>query len=363
VSVSLAYSNALDSATLYASSQQSALPVAHAIDRLRSRIWASKLGYNVVAGFNDRLDFTEGGVAYAASLTAGNYATPALFAAHVQTQLNAVAPANTYTATWSTTAYKITIGRATGSATLALPFATGANVTRSAHIDLGFASTDVTGATTYTGGLVTYHSREWIVADLGAATALTFAGVVDSNLAAAGTITAQGHTSDAWTAPDYSQALTYSSPFATYAGTMASKRYWRFLIADVANPQGYSSLGVAWLGTTFTPAAAYRHGWTNGREEMSGLSESETGAGYVDLRPSRDGLAIEWGSATQADLTSFQTALDSLRVGVPFWLITASTYINETRYVALRAAISWQSYPTATGPRFSSSWDCWESLG
>src|SRR4030042_1550463 len=152
--------------TLSASSEQTSAPRAWLKDPLRSKTWRSKLGYNPHVLLSDQLPFLDAGVARLAQLTPGNFATPALYAAHVTTQMNAVAVTNTYLCSYDAGATKFTIARATGAGTFGLPFATGAT-TRSTHPDLGFASTDLTGSTTYTAGSVSFKSREFITADLG----------------------------------------------------------------------------------------------------------------------------------------------------------------------------------------------------
>ncbi len=133
VTVRLAWNNvaALTGANLYASSQQSSFPVGAAKTSSQSSGWRSQIGWTVVAGFNDKLDFDEGGANRIATLTAGNYATGALFAAQVTTAMNAAAVDNTYLVTYSTTTHKFTIARATGATAVSLEWATGASVVTS----------------------------------------------------------------------------------------------------------------------------------------------------------------------------------------------------------------------------------------
>src|SRR4051812_1376714 len=91
------YNLGLASATIVtASSQETSLPVAFLRDPLPTRKWRSKLGWNIVAGFNDKLDFQETAAVRVATITAGNYATGAAMATAVQTALNS-APGHTNT--------------------------------------------------------------------------------------------------------------------------------------------------------------------------------------------------------------------------------------------------------------------------
>jgi hypothetical protein len=104
----------------------------------------------VGAAGNDRIDFTEGvGGAKVAQLVAGVYSRAEL-AAHVTTQMNAVAADNTYLCSFDGGTNKFTIARASGSATIALNWNTGPNAARSAGTTLGYlVAADDSGGTSY----------------------------------------------------------------------------------------------------------------------------------------------------------------------------------------------------------------------
>lgn len=109
------------------------------------------LGFVVALGVNDALDFEEGvtGVA-SGTVAAATYKTPALLAAAVQAAINAAATDNTYTATYDPATQKITIARATGTATISLLWDSGANKATSVAGTIGFSdAADDSGATTY----------------------------------------------------------------------------------------------------------------------------------------------------------------------------------------------------------------------
>ena len=83
------------------SSEQDAFPDLRIRDPRRSKTWRSEIGWNIVVGVNDVLDFTEAtsGAAQAV-LTEGNFANGADMAAEITTQMNAVATDNTYLCTY-----------------------------------------------------------------------------------------------------------------------------------------------------------------------------------------------------------------------------------------------------------------------
>ena len=107
--------------------------------------------FKIEAGVNDKLDFTEGGAAQVATLTAGQY-TGATLASHIQTVMNAAAPANTYGVLHNTTTGIFAIARTLGAATIDLDWNTGPNAATSVGRFIGYdISADDTGATAYVG--------------------------------------------------------------------------------------------------------------------------------------------------------------------------------------------------------------------
>lgn len=117
--------------------------------RLGFKVGTSDGSITITAGVNDDIDATEGDAgAGVATLTAATYTSSTALCAEIVTQLDALAGANTYSCTYSTTTRKITLARATGAATIAFPWATGPNVATSAGATLGFTADD-SGATSY----------------------------------------------------------------------------------------------------------------------------------------------------------------------------------------------------------------------
>lgn len=82
-----------------------------------------------------------------ASVTVGFYSTGALLATAVQTAINAAGGTGTYTCTYNGTNGKFTIAETSGPTNFGLRFATGTN---QIYEVLGFAATNLTGASSYT---------------------------------------------------------------------------------------------------------------------------------------------------------------------------------------------------------------------
>ena len=162
-------------------------------DPMKSMTWRTKIGWNIVAGFNDKIDFNLAG-AKVATLTAGNYATGTAMATQIQTALTTAYGTGTWTVTYSSSTYKFTITHSTTAFTL-LPV-TGANATTTALTDLGWAA-DTSSATTQTSTAAVYQSRAYIKVDFGSALAVSAACLAGiQTLTANASIKIQGNSSD-----------------------------------------------------------------------------------------------------------------------------------------------------------------------
>lgn len=341
----------LSGAILSASSEDASFPVRRLRDSSPSALWRSKLGWNITASFNDRLDFTEGTTGAAvASIAVGNYATGALMAAQIQTAINDAATDNTYTCTFNTATGIFTIARDAGTATIDLDFATGPTIARSVHLDLGYASTDVTGATSYAGDNAAWHSREWVKVQAQTAVTGTVGIAVNHNLAAAGTVTLQGHASDAWSSPTVDSELSDFNvdpmPLNLKFITSQSLIYWRLVFADVANAQGYSECGVFHVSNYVEPGYDFAIKWSEGREELSDVEYADQGASYTNEKPTRKFWPLRWPALTPSEKDQFDVWMNFVKAGRPFFFaFDPDDDANFVHYVILAKGGKWVRVP------------------
>lgn len=164
------YANLLHTpgAVLVPSSEELGMPRAALLRPGLTDILRWKPGWDVRAGENDRIDFDRGGVKVA-TIVAGNYATPALYAAAIVSALNTADAGQGWACSQSATTHKFTIS---ATPAFALKFATGANLARSAHPDLGYASTDKASATSHLAEKAALQSRRTVNLDAGPAVSI-----------------------------------------------------------------------------------------------------------------------------------------------------------------------------------------------
>jgi len=94
----------------------------------------------------------------------------------------------------------------------------------------------------------TADTSETIIINLGSAQAVTAFILQDHNLSAGATCNLQGNASDSWGSPSYDSGnITIQEPLYLYLSE--TYQYWRILITDAANPDGYVEAANIFLGT------------------------------------------------------------------------------------------------------------------
>lgn len=284
-------------------------------DPMKSMTWRTKIGWNIVAGFNDKIDFNLAG-AKVATLTAGNYATGTAMATQIQTALTAAYGTGTWTVTYSSSTYKFTITHSTTAFTL-LPV-TGANATTTALTDLGWAA-DTSSATTQTSTAAVYQSRAYIKVDFGSALAVSAACLAGiQTLTANASIKIQGNSSDSWSSPAYTATITsanqYGDAITHWPASSQTYRYWRIVISDPFRSSGYLAVGILFLGAYIELSQAPNNkGVVESYDRYSRVQISDSGGFFIDAKT--PGLTQTWqfdhiSDAEKVNLQTMDNAVD-----------------------------------------------------
>lgn len=361
----IAWENLLQkgTATLAVSSENTAAPGRWLADQLRSKMWRSKVGWNIVTGFNDYIDFNNG-TDRNALLTAGNYATGDLFAAQIQTAMAAAYGTGTWTVTYSSSTHKFTI---THSATaFSLEFATGTNATRTACKELGFTNADVVSALSQVSTNAVYCSREYIVADLTTASAVSACYLIDENLTSSAVVKVQGSatTLDATgadTSPTVNQTLS-GDPLLKFFATQ-TYRYWRILIDDCGNSLGYVSVGVPFIGAYDDFTDGYAVGFSAGRNELSTREMADRGAHFVNEKPGAQLRDLALLMLSDAEYDDLKLVISNCPPGKNFIVsLDPVSDPDNTLYMYLDGRVSVVHVPLASGDSWTASLPLREAL-
>lgn len=300
---------------LSALSSTAGLPVAHLRDPLQSKRWRSAVGWTVAAGFNNKIDFTEAGVARVGTITASTYSTGATMATAIQAAMNAAPGAvNTYTVTYDAGTHKFTIARATGAAAVVLKFAAGAaNYASSVHPDLGYSNADKSGDTSYLADLAVHQSRQALYADLGASSIFSVCALNGTPLS--GTRWIEGDSTTlvgvgGLATPAFSQVL--GSPSSRqYAFASGAQRHFRLLIDDRFNTNGYTEVGIWFLGEYLQLSRAFIQGNTRQAEMLTETLRGDQGAIYRNPKNAPKRHSVQFRSLTKTDRDNWQEMEDA----------------------------------------------------
>lgn len=324
----------IDAASLSASSTDSAYPLAWIRDQMRSRAWRSASGWTIVAGWNDRIDFTRSG-AKVATVTPGTYATAALLAAAVVAALEAADATPVWACTYASGTFTLSSDIA-----FTTQWATGPNAARSIGPDLGFAVADGGSGTSHVGGTSVYQSRHYIGVDFVTAKTATGCGVANCGGATA-TVKISGSATSVLAALAATQTTVSGADSAGLAYfASASARYWALLIDDRGNQNGYTECGVLTIGEYVELARIMLPGYERGREEISTVSVADSGAHFSYRRARRRRYAVAFSKMSTADRDAFEALADLVGIGGCFFATLDHSDADLTLYAWLMEPVS-----------------------
>jgi len=274
------------STTRTVSSQLAGFPLTSAFDSYRFTGWRPSGAFEVTSAnlniyINDGADKT-------VALTSAVYATGVLLAAHIQTSLNA--SSTNWTVSYSTTTYKFTVGRSSGTAILRL------SQTVNAIWDMiGFlGATDTSVGVSTVADVIRIHTTEWIKFDLlnqAPIDCFIAIGSLSSSfpIPETATVTIKGNNLDDFSSPPLSETVVPTADgifkFLTSADT--SYRYWRVDFEDRANPNGPSvfDIRVIYFGDAVSMQRNINNGFRAVKIDRSNVSESEGGSLFFREKP------------------------------------------------------------------------------
>jgi hypothetical protein len=339
-----------DSSLVYLpSSEEAQLPAEHLRDQLAQAIWQTQ-GPWVITEHNRYIDFNRAGVKVA-TIALGTYTTGTLMAAAVVAALVAADGGPTWACDYNVAAANKFRIRDSGGvpANFILLWNTGANKYRSVGICMGFdVSADTANTTTHTAANVSYQSRHFLVVHQsdGSAIDADHAILFQHNLTIFGApatrseATLQGNATNAWSAPTFSESWdlnvvpTPDPALLTFSASQ-SFEFYRFILDDVQNPDGFNYVGIVYLGEAFGPSVCCSESLAFTQEDFSQLADSISGAGFTSGEPDRENFPIEYSDIP--DGGSDESTIDLLcsqPVGVNFFFQFDDTDPQTLWYVA-----------------------------
>jgi hypothetical protein len=147
--------------------------------------------------------------------------------------------------------------------------------------------------------LKTWHTTgctsENVVFELDAAAEFDSIGIVNHNFTDDAVITIQANATDSWGAPSFEQVLTTWNEYIMFCffDSTTSYKFWRLLIADTTNTDGFIEIGYISLGNSLYQAhISPTQEMTNNTNSQVEFSTS-TNQPFGDPRPNYNNINIE----------------------------------------------------------------------
>lgn len=322
------FGNAQSTTRTY-SSQLSSFPLTSAFDSYRFTGWRPSGAFEITASNNTI--YINDGADKTVTLTNATYATGTLLAAHIQTQLNA--SSSNWTCVYSTTTYKFTIDRSSGTKILRKSQTTSALWNAIGY--LGAVDAAATAA-----DVIRIHTSEYIKFDLlnqYQIDAFIAIGAISAYfpIPETATVTIKANNLDDFSSPPLNETMTVTEEGIVkfFDDIDSSYRYWRIDFEDKANPNGPSvfDLRVIYLGSMEAMSRNISNGFRAARIDKSIGLESEGGTFYYRKKPKYwqiDG-SVDW--TIPADRKIISDLYEYVGNTTPFFVaLDPTTAISDT---------------------------------
>lgn len=319
---------------LSASSADQDHPVAWLRNHLLGKPWRSALGWTIVTGFNDKLDFNRGGV-LAATITAGTYATATAMAAAIVTALEAADATPVWACSYDSGTGKFTIS---SDLAFTLLCGSGANLATSAFKSLGFIQSGATGSDTgsavsHVAGFASYQSAHYVGLEMTKAGDLPADGaifIVDHNVSASGAAYFKRSATSVIAAASAGDSSTLSGTTGKrglFFASITQRRYVALVIEDVQSSTGYAEVPVWFLGSYAQPTYNYTEPNPRSSRELSTVSYGASGAHWHTQRAAGGSWEFVFRDAPSADQAILEALRDAAPVGKA-WLLATDAVTN-----------------------------------
>ena len=191
----------------------------------------------------------------------------------------------------------------------------------------------------------TGDAAEWVKVDLNSAQTIKACALGNVNLTSAATVTLEGHATDSWGAPSFSEAITATSLDGVRRNlyhklsSSQSYRWWRITFADAANQDTRIEIGEWSLGEhvemtdSFDAAVAITHNFAN-TEHVT-----EQGQSYVYSRDRGAQLDLSWTHVQTAARNELLALFRAVKGNaIPFFFVYDPDNPAEAYFVRMTTA-------------------------
>lgn len=161
-------------------------------------------------------------------------------------------------------------------------------------------------------GFDTAKSGE-IVIDLGQAGQASVIALMNHNLTSGASVSIQGNSSDLWTAPPFSQSLSFRALDMYDIFTAETWRYWRLVVDDSTRPVADIRIGELILGTLVELDRNYDWDLKEDQSYKNIVHETEGGNFWSYELFDRKSWTMKFSDLTSLQLSEIKTLMETLR--------------------------------------------------
>lgn len=158
-------------------------------------------------------------------------------------------------------------------------------------------------------------------------------------LTSGATITLEGNPTNTWTSPACQKTISYHEKALVLSSNTGLHteplRYWRFSIADSANPLGFIELSSVFLGTHIaTTRGAISFPFSASFLDASEIAYSESGVSLSDAREISEQFTLEWQGLTVSEKEDFADHFTRYGTAKGFFVVLdpASVFSSNVAY-------------------------------
>lgn len=177
---------------------------------------------------------------------------------------------------------------------------------------------------------------KWLKVDLGSAQDILAFAIKFNNFQTGATVKIQGNATDAWGSPSYEAILTpiNNDIMVHFPTSLQSYRWWRLLMNDAGNPDGYMTVGRIFLGSYDALSKNFDRKYSVTMQDPSLISMSEGGQISSIQRAKFEAIGYHFGEITKLDKNSLQSIFDDRGIAKNFFITQdADDAYASTHYV------------------------------
>lgn len=182
-------------------------------------------------------------------------------------------------------------------------------------------------------------SPNYIHVDFGSAQSITCFALLDHNFTSNAIVTLQANSIDDFTSPPFDETLTITDNYTTLFFTAAEYRYWKLVISDNGNADGYIEVGEIFLGNYLELAMGHFYGDSNNPEAIVLDDSVLSGIQRWNYQNTKRSIRLNLANPTKAQRNELWTMFDTLVSRTSNTIKPVFLFLDDVLYLVLLKGI------------------------